>query len=93
MRTGQLGNYITVPASTGEMVRARDGGILGFYIAGATTGLTMGLYDVTTSASATAANAIIPLASVAPGWNSLPAAFINGLYIQTSVAATLVLAN
>ena len=66
MRTGQLGNYITVPASTGEMVRARDGGILGFYIAGATTGLTMGLYDVTTSASATAANAIIPLASVAP---------------------------
>ena len=93
MRTGQLGSYVAVAASTGAMVRARDGGILGFYVTGGTTGLTLGLYDVATSASATASTQILALASVQPGWNFLPAAFVNGLYVQTSVGATLVLAN
>ena len=95
MRTGQVGSFISNNASA--MIRARDGGILGFYVNGGTQGV-IGLYDVATSASAAGAGAsttILASATCQLGWNFLPVAFVNGLYVSngSSLPLTFSLTN
>jgi hypothetical protein len=86
MTPGQLGVYIATAGS--GMVRGptagmtvRDGGLIGFYVQGGTQGV-VGLYDVATSASVATAATILASATVPVGWNWLPVAFTNGLYIS-----------
>ena len=84
MRTGQVGSFVSKAVS--DMVRARDGGILGFYVNGDTQGV-VGLYDVATTASAagaTASTTILASATCQLGWNFLPVAFTNGMYLSNS---------
>jgi hypothetical protein len=102
MTPGSLGVYITKTAS--DMVRGptagmvtRDGGLLGFYVQGGTQGV-IGFYDVTTTASAataTNANTLLVSATAPLGWNFLPAAFVNGLYLSNpgGLPVTCVLAG
>jgi len=85
MLTGQ--NCGTPISATGNaLLRARDGGILGFYVNGGTQGV-IGFYDVATSASAASAGAaqtIIASATCQLGWNWIQATFVNGCYLSNT---------
>ena len=95
MTPGVLGVYVNNAANA--MIRARDGGLVGFYVNGGTQGV-IGLYDVATSASAASAGAaqtILASATCQLGFNWLPVAFTNGLYISngSTLPITVVLSN
>jgi hypothetical protein len=81
----RLGVAVTVTSTVN--IRARDGGLLGFFVNSATI---VGLYDAvgTSTGKAILASATAPL-----GWNNLPVVFNNGLYVVTSAPITVVLAN
>jgi hypothetical protein len=83
-RGRDLGVAVTVTSTAN--IRARDGGLLGFYVNSATI---VGLYDAVGTSTG---QVIIASATAQLGWTDLPVVFNNGLYVVTSAPITVVLA-
>ena len=83
----QVGAYQPMTAGQSLQVKQGQGALLGFY---ASVAGTAAIYD---NAASTASTPIGTALVINTGWNALPVAFANGLYIVlTTAAGTVVFA-
>jgi len=72
-----------------QLVLARDGVLLGFWL---TAAATVTMYDSKTAAGAAAGNQVMPATILAnPGWYPFPATFLAGMVVQISAGSIVLI--